>query len=76
MYSLCYQSSDNQNERITFYQSLHYQLLKAGSIYSARWVAVSYRNVKTSWQSYSPLWEYFRQKGANNSRSTAERAKH
>jgi hypothetical protein len=34
MYSLRYQSPDNQNERITFCQSLHYQLLKAGSMYS------------------------------------------
>jgi len=35
MYSLYYKSSDNQKERITFCQSLYYQLLKVGSIHSA-----------------------------------------
>ena len=39
MYSSYYKSSDKQNERITFCQSLHYQLLKVGSIDGARWVA-------------------------------------
>jgi len=33
MYSLYYKFSDIQNERITFCQSLHYQLLKDGSIH-------------------------------------------
>jgi hypothetical protein len=76
LYLLYHRSPKNQDELITCAQSLHCQLLKKGRVLSARWVASSYRTVKAIWQSYKALWEHFCKASADDSRSSAERAKY
>ena len=74
LYSLYSRSPKNQRELNECSSAVHEQVKKIGRLLDTRWVASSYRTVKSVWCSYESLCKHFETASQDLHRDSTERA--